>query len=202
MIDRQVLRGFLANVDVVPPLVVKFQFNPQSLTDTKEPVYANRRDGLSRGGTRLVYTGDGPRRISFDLRLHGLERGLDLTNPTPVDNGISTELAKLRSFLYPREDATSVVAAFTTSGGGGRRLVAPPTCLFGFGATVLECVVTNLQIVETQHNSALAPVRADISVTLQVIETDTRGLALQDRRRRLALATKGLAGLPPIGGLP
>ena len=39
------------------------------------------------------------------------------------------------------------------AGEEGKRLSAPPTCIFGFGTKILECVVTNMTIDETQFNS-------------------------------------------------
>jgi hypothetical protein len=170
MSERQVLRGFIANVDVLPPLIVTFQFNPASISDNKAVNYADRTHSLSSNAPGKVYTGGGHRTISFDLKLHGLEEGTNKINPTPLDNGISTELAKLRSFLYPKADAWATLGGLLGGSDQGRRVAAPPTCFFGFGTRILECVVTDITITETQFNSMLAPVRADVRVTLVVIE--------------------------------
>lgn len=191
MNDRQVLRGFLANVEVIPPLIITFQFNPSSLTDNKEVRYADRNTELRGNAPGKVYTGGGHRTISFDLKLHGLEQGTNRLNPTPLDNGISTELARLRSFLYPKSDA------WATLGGSaeGVRLTPPPTCIFGFGLKILECVVTDLRINETQFNSLLAPVRADVGVTLVVIEESENALYQLDKQHRNVLAALGLQNI-------
>lgn len=191
MPDRQVLRGFLANIGLIPPLVFTFQFNPASVSDNKVVKYADRDDALCGNAPGKVYTGGGDRTISFSFVLHGLERGTNALNPTAFDNGISTELAKLRSFLYPREDAWAVF------GGGeeGRRLAGPPTCFFGFGSKVLECVVTDMNIEETQFNSLLAPVRADVTVTLVVIEDSGNALYELDKQHRNLLAALGIQNI-------
>jgi hypothetical protein len=189
MQERQVIRGFLANIEVIPPLIFTFQFNPESVSDNKAINYADHCQNLSDNAPGKVYTGGGERIIRFDFKLHGLEQGTNALNPTPLDNGISTELAKLRSFLYPREDAWG-----TLFGGeeGGRRLASPPDCIFGFGTRVLQCVVTELTITETQFNSMLAPVRADVSITLTVIEDSDNVLYQLDKQHRNALAALGL----------
>jgi hypothetical protein len=191
MTDRQVLRGFLANIEVIPPLIFTFQFNPDSISDNKEVKYADRDGDLCGNAPGKVYTGGGHRTISFDFELHGLEKGLNAINPSPVDNGISTELAKLRSFLYAKEDAWAVW------GGGdeGRRLAAPPTCFFGFGTRVLECVVTSMTVEETQFNSALAPVRATVSVSLTVVEESGNTLYELDKQHRNVLAALGIQNI-------
>ncbi len=192
MFERQVLRGFLANVEVEPPLVVTFRFNPSSIRDDKAVSYANRRDDLCSRAPQKEYTGGGDRTLSFVLELHGLERGSDRSNPAPLDNGISTELATLRSFLYAREDAWADGAATE-----GKRLSPPPACVFGFGSKILECLVTRLTVEETQFNSVLAPVRATVGVTLAVREEAGNALYELDRKRRNALVELGIQNLSP-----
>jgi hypothetical protein len=193
--QNQVLRGFLANVGTVPPLVLAFQYNPVSISDNKAVSYADRAATLSGNAPGKVYTGGGHRTITFDLKLHGLEQGTNVLNSTPIDNGISTELAKLRSFLYPKADAWGTVRALLPRGTTGKRLVAPPTCYFGFGTKILECVVTDIKITETQFNSVLAPVRADVTVTLDVVENDDNALYQLDTQRRNLLAALGLQNI-------
>jgi hypothetical protein len=189
--ERQVLRGFIANIEVIPPLIVTFQFNPETVSDNKAVRYEDRNAELCGTAPGKVYTGGGDRTITFDLKLHGLEEGTNALNPSGLDNGISTELAKLRSFLYPKTDAWG----FFGSAEEGMRLVPPPTCVFGFGTKVLECVVTALTINETQFNSYLAPVRADVSVTLAVIEDPENALYKVDRFHRNAMAALGLQNI-------
>ncbi len=185
--DQQwVAQGFLANDSVEPPLVVRFEFNPAPISDSKTVYYADRHSGVGGNAPGKEYEGGGPRTISFSLQLHGLERGTDTQNPKPQNNGVSTELAKLRSFMYPTVDDWS--AGGQSAGSSGRRLIAPPTCIFGYGDKRLECVVTELTISETQFNSALAPVRAEVTVTLVVIEDKTNAPYQADVRRRKHLA--------------
>lgn len=192
MHEKQVLRGFIANITVLPPLIVTFQFNPKSISDNKAVNYKDGRADLCGNAPGKVYTSGGDRKITFDINLHGMEQGTNAINPTPVDNGISTELAKLRSFLYPMEDAWAVRSLGSDE---GRRISAPPTCIFGFGTRVLDCVVTDLNINETQFNSALAPVQADVSITLVVKEEDDSVLYEFDKQHRNVLAALGLQNI-------
>jgi hypothetical protein len=192
--ERITLRGFIANIEVLPPLIVTFQYNPTSVSDNKAVTYADRTRSLCTSPEK-VYTSGGTRTITFDLKLDGLEQGPNALNPTPIDNGISTELAKLRSFLYPMADAWSTVSDLLGGSSSGKRLAAPPTCYFGFGTRILECVVTDIRITETMFNSALAPVRADVTVTLAVIEDDDNKLYKLDRLHRNVLAAVGLQNI-------
>ena len=176
MFENQVLRGFIANIEVIPPLIVTFQFNPDSINDNKQVNYADRNAELCGNAPGKIYTGGGHRTISFDLKLHGLEKRRnalatdELSNLDTLTNGISSDLATLRSFLYPKSDAWTTTTQLFGLSGDGKRLASPPECIFGFGAKVLECVVTDITVNETQFNSGLAPVRADVSVTLVVKE--------------------------------
>lgn len=194
MDERQVLRGFIANIDVIPPLIVTFQFNPTTISDNKAVIYSEGKADLGGNAPSRVYTGGGPRTITFDIKLHGLEQGTNKLNPTPVDNGISTELAKLRSFLYPKADAWATLGSLL-GGAQGKRLSAPPTCYFGLGARILEGVITDIKITETQFNSMLAPVRADVTITIVVIEESDNVLYQLDGARRNLLAALGIQNI-------
>lgn len=192
MTERKVLRGFIANIDVIPPLILTFQFNPKEISDNKTVNYADGRSDMCGNAPGKVYTGGGHRTISFDIDLHGLEEGTNALIPIGLDNGISTELAKLRSFLYPKADAWATLGSLLGGDEGGRRLSAPPNCIFGFGTKILECVITAIQIRETQFNSWLAPVRARATITLVVNEEDGNGLYELDKQHRNVLAALGL----------
>ena len=189
MNERQVLRGFIANITVIPPLIFTFQYNPKSVNDNKSVNYADGRSDLCGNAPGKVYTSGGHRTISFDFNIQGMEEGMNAINPTAIDNGISTELAKLRSFLYPMDDAWAVLSFGSDE---GRRVSAPPGCVFGFGTKILDCIVTELSINETQFNSALAPVQADVSITLTVNEGSDGILYEIDKQHRNVLAALGL----------
>lgn len=199
-LERQVLRGFMANMDVDPALVINFQYNPETIADNKTVNYVDQTPTICGSSPGKFYVGGGDRTIGFKFKLHGLEQGMDRFSPSPEDNGISTELAKLRSFLYPKSDAWSLSS---NAGSGGMRMSSPPRCLFGFGNRILEGTITQLQIEETQFNSVLAPVRAEVSVTFVVNESEGNAYHMADRKRRLDLAGRGMQNIPfPLPRIP
>lgn len=199
MTEQLLLRGFLASINVIPPLVVKFQFNPESISDNKSVNFVDKQTGVSGNAPGKYYKGGGDRTISFDLKLHGLEKKADSNSSvpggrTPRDTptpGIAVELAQLRSFLYPKEDAWSTLGQIFGNNKDGRSLCSPPDCIFGFGNKVLECIVTEMTVNETQFNNNLVPVRADISITLVVREDEESVLFKLDRQKRNSLAALG-----------
>lgn len=177
-----VTRGFLAGLDVAPPLVLTFRFNPTTLRDNKEVRFAETASDLTGVGPGRWYSGGGARRLSFTLELIGTEAG---------QGDVERQLAVLRSFLYPAEDAffeLDLLGGLTS----GRQLRAPPRALFGYGPRVLECVVLSLDVSETQFSPDLRPVRAQVGVELAVVEQAGAPLYELDRLRRNSLAALGL----------
>ena len=217
MDDKQVLRGFMANFDVLPPLILTFQFNPESVSDNKTVKYEDTQGDLCTAPGK-TYTGGGDRTITFDLKLHGMEQGTNKVLPTGLDNGISTELAKLRSFLYPLEDPFAALADLFGDASQGKRLTdlatAPPVRALlsaaGKGGTLqytepdgpwlaAYARVTGMGwgvVVEAPLAAILAPVRADVKVTLAVIEDGT--LYKFDKAHRTIQAALGLANVSPF----
>ena len=58
--------------------------------------------------------------------------------------------------------------------------------------------MTGMDITETQFNSALAPVRAEVKITLTVIEEMDNKLHTLDKARRSALAAMGIQNIRPF----
>jgi len=84
------------------------------------------------------------------------------------NGGIVEELNKYRAFVYPQTERWQEV------GGGGFAglyadqetvFAAPPAAIFCFGDRVVDCVVTDISIVEKTYNVDLNPVRAEVQVT-------------------------------------
>ena len=191
--EKQVLRGFLANVVVNPPLIVTFQFNPESISDNKAVYYAERYASLSEDSPGKVYTGGGDRTISFEIKLHGLEQGTNALNPAPVDNGISTELAKLRSFLYPRTDTWAMIS----SGEEGRRISSVFSVSVRRFWNVSRPAWTSLK-----HSlTCLAPVRAEVKIILRLSRNGNK-LHTLDKGPQKCLAAMGIKILGLLGEMP
>ncbi|MDD9972209.1 MAG: hypothetical protein OXR73_38540 [Myxococcales bacterium] len=176
--------GFLASLQVLPPLVVYFRFNPDTLRDNKEARFSPERSQQSGNAPEQCYVGGGDRSISFSFALHPVAPHPSLEVPV-IREGIAPELATLRSFMYPRSSAVDL-HWLALQALGGRAVPNPPSCLFGFGPRALECRVTSLDIEETQFNAQLFPVRANVDITLTVIESEENVFYQLDRAQRVA----------------
>lgn len=166
------VRGFLRSTGLdkgIPEIVVKFQFNPSQISDKQAVSYAT----LNAPGLLLPvrqYSQGGDRTISFTVRVDALfagpadqQAGITLDN----DGSIEPELNKYRAFVYPQTpNWQKARASFVPLFVGARTFTIPPTCRFGYGDRVIDCIVTEVNITELQFNAQLAPLRADIGVTL------------------------------------
>lgn len=164
-------RGLLEAVGVTPQLQVRFQYNPATLTDKRNVTYATH----AAPGTLLPlhqYTGGGDRTVSFTVLVNGApDRPPDPGIERDANGGIGPELAKYRAFVYPRtarwREAGTSPTGFTGLYTAQRDLfAAPPDCRFVYGDRVLDCLVTEVSITEQLFTAELAPLRAEVQLTL------------------------------------
>ena len=174
--QRDPQRGFLCSVGLQNEILVNFQFNPQQLSDQRKVTYG----ALGAPGILLPvrqYSQGGDRRLSFTVRIDGLFE--DPTDHTGTgghgegiardeNGGITPELNKYRAFLYPQnEDWDIATESFIPVYDSSRDFTSPPQALFGFGeGRVIDCIVTEMNITELLFNEKLAPLRADVAITL------------------------------------
>ena len=163
------VRGFLCSVGLQPEIHVEFQYNPTQLSDKRAVTYTT----LNAPGLLLPvrqYSQGGDRTISFTVRIDGLFKGPadDKINIWRDENGsITPELNKYRAFLYPQTGRWyEAEASFQGLYAENQAFSSPPGCRFGFGDRVIDCIVTDVSITELLFNDQLAPVRAEVAVTL------------------------------------
>jgi hypothetical protein len=168
--DRIADRGFLRSVELSPEVHVEFQYNPNQLTDKRTVQYAT----VNAPGQLMPqrhYNQGGDRTITFTVHVDGLFPGPKTPIAKDENGGIGPELNKYRAFLYPQTpDWQSAGTSFVPLYRQTRQFATPPLCQFGFGARgepqVIDCVVTELSVQETLFDQNLAPLRAEIQVTL------------------------------------
>lgn len=205
-------RGLLANIFNVPPLIFRFQYNPELLQEKKRFKYQQANnfgqwafDQTQAGGGLGAFAGwkglwedlkeigplltatkpyealEGePRRFSLEFQLDARpsERAqMDPTAPEPLfeeedhfGGSIEPDLAVLRSFMYPSWDALALGGALINGiAGQGWELPcwnSPPACTLVYGPLSFDCVMEDLDIKITDFQENLAPLRAEIKVSL------------------------------------
>jgi hypothetical protein len=180
--QRSPVRGFLVSVGLDPEVLVEFQYNPATLSDKRSVSYAS----LNAPGALMPvrqYTAGGDHTLSFTVIIDGLfaERSSRPAIARDENGGIGPELAKYRAFLYPQTPRWPE-SAHRADGYTGlyddREIVftAPPLCRFGFGDRVVDCIVTEVTVTEQLFTPELAPLRAEVQMSL--VELAPRGAAL------------------------
>jgi hypothetical protein len=166
------LLGFLPNV-------VVFQFNPDRVTRT--PTRAQPPPASDGSGARNPSHQPGlpPETVSFTLKVDATDQ-LANSNPIAATSGILPTLSALELLMVPKGSLTLDLFAL---GGGGKPHRHPPeslpTVLFFWGPfRILPVAITSLSITETEYDVKLTPIRAEVSVSLQVLTPDR--LANQD----------------------
>jgi hypothetical protein len=172
MLLQNPMRGFLTSVGLNPEILVEFQYNPTQLSDKRSVSYATLNAPALLMPVRQ-YSQGGDRTISFTVRIDGLFTG-PADDQIPLakddDGSIWPELNKYRAFLYPQTNRWQDQAARASFVGlydTNQQFASPPTCRFGFGEDrVIDCIVTDVSITEQLYNAKLAPMRAEVTVTL------------------------------------
>jgi hypothetical protein len=169
LINRRIPdRGFLSAVE--QDVLVEFQYNPDSVTDQRQLNYAS----LTAPGMLLPdrqYTNGGDRTIRFKVRVDGLLKGPaeDAVQIARGDNhSILPELNKYRAFVYPQTDRwQDANGSFIWLYGDTHQFVRPSRCILGLGyERLIDCVVLQVNIKETLFNAELAPIRAEIDISV------------------------------------
>jgi hypothetical protein len=191
-VDRKT--GYLANIYNVPPLIFRFQFNPELLSEKKafkyEPANAFGKWGFDQTSAGSGFVGSALglykdfKEISSLLvatkplepvegepRSFELEFKLDASVPGPLDGedhyggSIKPDLALLRSFMVPSWDVLDLAKmAF-------KREVpcfqTPPTSTLNYGGLKVECVMSDLNIKLVSFKDDGDPLRAEVTCTLR-----------------------------------
>jgi hypothetical protein len=157
-------------VDLDPEILIEFQYNPTEISDRRGATYASQNlPGLLMPVRQYIHGGD--RTLSFTVKLDGRLSGVpdaELPIALGANGDLTPELNKYRALLWPQTPDWQMAGASFANLYGEETLrhVSPPVCRFGWGERVIDCVVTGADITEQLFNSELAPLRAEVRMTL------------------------------------
>jgi hypothetical protein len=153
------------------PNIIVFQFNPDRVTRTPSLVRPPaKKDGA--GKRPASPQPDEPSQsISFTLRIDATDQ-LAQSNPIAAASGILPTLSALELLMVPKSSLS--LDLFKLSGSKNKSHTHPPdklsTVLFLWGPfRILPVSIHSLSITETQYDPLLNPVRAEVSVSLEVL---------------------------------
>lgn len=165
----RLLKGALIAIEAFNPVgrAVVFQYNPERVTRTLQP--HGSADATSSRNEPQRMAGAPRETVSVELEFDATD-GLADTLASESMFGIGHRLAALETMMYPR---SAHVIATTTMAMLGTIEVAPPEgpfLLFVWGAhRVVPVKIIDLGIVEEAFNTRLAPIRATVTMRMQVL---------------------------------
>lgn len=208
-------RGLLVEYGLsLPPLILQFDFNPQTLSRTRSINITTGNAPGTRGGydfalpseTSRVAQGVSvePETFSIDLLLDKTDAMADRGLPghaTAKEFGIEPELDTLRTMVEPKTQGPGGAKVLSSLGLGGNRAFQrnehPSVLLFIWGSHVLPVFLTSVQVEEVAHLPSLRPYRANVTLSMQVIEGNNPFYEVEKIRQAVGAAmnlAQGISG--------
>lgn len=173
---------------------IAFQYNPESLnrTITVNGTYVGK-DGSKKVANRgapspenLLLKGAPREEISLSIVIDGIAQ-LHEGDKTVLEQGIYPQLSALELLLYPKSDVIKDSNQRLNQGVLEINPVAAPVTLLVWGEKrVLPVRLASFSINETYHDDRLNPIRADVSMSLQILNYSD--VPWQEQRAKLFFA--------------
>jgi hypothetical protein len=168
LVYPRVISGAIVGIDPTDPkpLVIIFQYNPDSLSRTLQPQMG------AEGGDRteaLRLKGAPVESIKVDIELNATDQ-LERDDRTAREMGLYPVLSALEMLVYPR--AQRVITNTRLLALGTIEILPPvaPLTVFVWGPKrALPVKLTEFSITEEAHDLRLNPIRAKVSLGLRVL---------------------------------
>lgn len=207
------LRGGIVLLDPDSGAVVRivaFQYNPETLTRTLAPQYTPSEDSNRASSSRFNAPAVETLKLEAEIDAADL---LESADASAVENGIHPQLAALETLIQPTAASLRELDALSQQGTLEILSEEAPLAVFVFGkARVVPVRVTDLSITEEAFDPNLNPIRARVSLGMQVLTVNDLGFRhrggslflawLQSREGFARLlppttfATLGISGIP------
>ncbi len=192
----------------LPPLVLEFEFNPESLTRSRTVSFDSSAlpiiDFTTPGeGNRIGQAASATAEtITFNILLDATDKLSDTSHPmhaVATISGVEPEIATLRSMVEPKVNGPGPFQMMASLTGGGahahERDEHLSVLLFVWGTHILPVFITSLSIEEQAHLPLLKPYRAKATITLQVLES-TNPFYQVEQVQRMIMSAANLLNLP------
>lgn len=176
---------------------IPFQYNPESLsrTITANVAYVESNRGGRRGKAAsrgapsneiLLLKGAPREEISLSIVIDGIAQ-LHEGDATVLKEGIYPQLSALELLLYPKSDVIKASNQRTQQGVLEINPIAAPVTLLVWGEKrVLPVRLTSFTINEAYHDDRLNPIRAEVTMGLQILNYSD--VPWQEQRAKLFFA--------------
>ena len=196
----------------IPPLILVFEFNPESLTRTRTITLRTGSAPGTRGGYDFALPTETPRvsqgvtvqpeSFSIDILLDATDR-MNEAEPIASMFGVEPELDTLRSMVEPKSQGPGGLQTLSSLGLGGERAFqrseSASVLLLVWGTHILPVFMTSVKIAEQAHLPSLVPYRARATLSMQVIEGNNPFYTVEKVRQVVGAALN--TGRTVIGGI-
>jgi hypothetical protein len=173
----QVLKGAIIGLDPFNPLasIIIFQYNPDTMTRTLT-AQTTGSDTADKGEA-LRLKGPPRETIKVDVEIDAADQ-LEVADATATTVGLHPTLASLEMLLYPKSALAIANEALAAVGVIEVIPAEAPLTLFVWGAMrTLPVRLDEFSITEEAFDTILNPIRAKVSLSLQVLNYQDLGLA-------------------------
>lgn len=171
-----VLKGAIIGLDATNPLasIIVFQYNPDTMTRT---LTAQATSGETADKAEALRLKGPPREtIKVDVEIDAADQ-LEVADATATTIGLHPTLASLEMLLYPKSAVSIANEALAALGVIEVIPIEAPLTLFVWGAMrTLPVRVDEFSITEEAFDTILNPIRAKVSLSLQVLNYQDLGL--------------------------
>ncbi|MCU0572188.1 MAG: hypothetical protein MUC41_04255 [Syntrophobacteraceae bacterium] len=206
-------RGLLIEYGLsLPPLVLQFEFNPETVSRTRTINIVTGNAPGTRGGYDFTLPNETPRvaqgvtvepeQFSLEILLDATDRMSDPNLPGHAiagEFGIEPELDTLRSMVEPKSQGPGGVQMLASLGLGGKKAFQrdehPSVLLLVWGTHILPVFLKSVQVDETAHLPTLRPYRARVTLSFQVIEGNNPFYQVEKVRQMVGAAMNLAVGL-------
>jgi hypothetical protein len=202
-------KGILVEYSLsLPPLLLLFEFNPETLSRTRTIRLQTGTAPGTRGGYDFTLPTETPRvaqgvtvepeQFSLDILLDATDRMND-GNPIASVFGVEPELDTLRSMVEPKSQGPGGVQMLSSLGLGSARAFqrneSASVLLLIWGTHILPVFLTSVRIDEKAHFPSLIPYRANANLSFQVIEGNNPFYKVEKVRQIASAALNLAAGI-------
>ncbi len=191
----------------LPPLALVFDFNPQTISRSRTVTIKTGNAPGARLGFDFLTPLETPR-ASQGVELQGEQLSvtilLDATDKMNDGDaiigqfGIQPQIDTLRSMLEPKVQGPGGLQVLSSLGGGGARAFerqeSASVLVFAWGMQVLPVFLTGVSQNETLHLPNLLPYRAEMTLTMQVIESNNPFFMAEKARQTAMTALNAITG--------
>lgn len=179
------MKGMLIEYGLsLPPLAFIFEFNPQQVSRSRTVTIKTGNAPGSRGGydfTTPLETGRVAQGVEMQAESLTLDILVDASNRLNEGDaiarqfGVQPQLDTLRAMLEPKTQGPGGLQAIASLAGGSSKAFSrqetPSVLVFSWGIQALPVFLTGFAQKEVMHLPNLMPLRAEVQITMQVIES-------------------------------